>query len=160
MELDLSADIAALRTTFSDIAAVVDLDRLRGEIDALSAEAGAPDLWDDPAKAQQVTSKLSHAQAQLARVGGVAQRLDDLEVLVELANEMDDEATAQEARDELQALRTAIDGLEEQTLLDGEYDAYPASTPPAPAGWTRPTGRRSCCGCTCATASARAGPRR
>ncbi|OJX65748.1 MAG: peptide chain release factor 2 [Micrococcales bacterium 73-13] len=126
MELDLSADIAALRTTFSDIAAVVDLDRLRGEIDALSAEAGAPDLWDDPAKAQQVTSKLSHAQAQLARVGGVAQRLDDLEVLVELANEADDEATAQEARDELQALRTAIDGLEEQTLLDGEYDAYPA----------------------------------
>jgi len=126
MELDLSADIAALRTTFADISAVVDPARLQAEIDELSAQAGAPDLWDDPAKAQQVTSRLSHAQAQLGRVTGVAQRLDDLEVLVELANEADDEQTAQEARDELESLRKAIDALEEQTLLDGEYDALPA----------------------------------
>jgi len=126
MELDLSADIAALRTTFADIAAVVDVDRLRADIAALSEQAGAPDLWDDPAKAQQVTSRLSQAQAQLARVTGVGQRLDDLEVLVELANEADDETTAQEARDELRALTETVDALEVQTLLDGEYDALPA----------------------------------
>jgi len=126
MDLDLSADIAALRTTFSDIAAVIDVERLRAEIDELSAKAGEPDLWDDPQQAQQVTSKLSHAQSQLARVTGVAQRLDDLEVLVELAIEADDEGAAQEARDELGALTETIDALEVQTLLDGEYDALPA----------------------------------
>ncbi len=104
MELDLSADIAALRTTFADIAAVIDVDRLRTEIDDLSEQAGVPDLWDDPQKAQQVTSKLSHAQSALARVTGVAQRLDDIEVLIELANEADDEATAQEAREEHKSL--------------------------------------------------------
>jgi len=126
MELDLSADIAALRGTYADIAAVVDVGRLQSEIEELSVQAGAPDLWDDPQQAQQVTSKLSHAQAQLARVTGVQQRLDDLEVLVELAVEADDEATAQEARDELAALTETIDALEVQTLLDGEYDALPA----------------------------------
>jgi len=34
--------------------------------------------------------------------------------------------TAEEARAELGALTSAIDALEEQTLLDGEYDALPA----------------------------------
>jgi len=126
MELDLSADIAALRATFTDIAAVIDVERLQGDIDALSAQAGVPDLWDDPKQAQQVTSRLSHAQSQLARVTGVAQRLDDIEVLIELAVEAEDEATAQEARDELKALTETIDALEVQTLLDGEYDALPA----------------------------------
>ena len=126
MELDLSADIAALKATFADIAAVIDVERLRAEIAELSTAAGVPDLWDDPQKAQQVTSKLSHAQSQLARVTGVAQRLEDIEVLIELAIEAEDEATAQEVRDELQALTETIDALEVQTLLDGEYDASAA----------------------------------
>ncbi|MBO9626726.1 MAG: peptide chain release factor 2 [Microbacterium sp.] len=126
MELDLSADIAALRGTFSDIAAVVDVDRLRADVAELSEQAGAPDLWDDPAAAQQVTSRLSHAQAQLGRVTGVGRRLDDLEVLVELANEMDDADAAAEAQAELASLSDAIGALEIQTLLDGEYDARPA----------------------------------
>jgi peptide chain release factor 2 len=122
LELDLSADIQALRSTFADIQAVVDVDALRAEIARLSEEAGAPDLWDDPEKAQKVTSALSHRQAELKRVADIQQRLDDLEVLVELANEMQDDESAAEARTELASLQEAIGQLEVQTLLDGEYD--------------------------------------
>src|SRR5690606_41008115 len=103
-ELDLSADIQALRHTFGDIREVVDVDGLRADIARLSEEAGAPDLWDDPDKAQKVTSALSHKQAELKRVTDVERRLDDLEVLVELAVEMDDEDSAAEARAELASL--------------------------------------------------------
>src|SRR5690606_34573573 len=92
------------------------------EIARLSEEAGAPDLWDDPEKAQKVTSALSHRQAELKRVADIQQRLDDLEVLVELANEMQDDESAAEARTELASLQEAIGQLEVQTLLDGEYD--------------------------------------
>ena len=122
LELDLSADIQALRSTFADIQAVVDVDGLRSEIARLSDEAGVPDLWDDPEKAQKVTSALSHRQAELKRVTEIGQRLDDLEVLIELANEMEDEESAGEARVELASLKEAIGQLEVQTLLDGEYD--------------------------------------
>ena len=122
LELDLSADIQALRSTFADIQAVVDVDALRAEIARLSEDAGAPDLWDDPEKAQKVTSALSHRQAELKRVADIQQRLDDLEVLVELANEMQDDESAAEARTELASLQEAIGQLEVQTLLDGEYD--------------------------------------
>ncbi|GAA2915554.1 peptide chain release factor 2 [Microbacterium keratanolyticum] len=122
LELDLSAQIADLRQTYSDIAEVVDVEKLRADIARLSEEAGAPDLWDDPESAQKVTSALSHRQAELKRVLEVGQRLDDLEVLIELANEMEDEDSAAEARAELDALTSVINQLEVQTLLDGEYD--------------------------------------
>lgn len=126
LELDLSADIQALRSTFRDIQAVVDVDALAAEIARLSEEAGAPDLWDDPESAQKVTSALSHRQAEMARVTAVQRRLDDLEVLVELANEMGDEDSAAEARTELTELERVIGDLEVQTLLDGEYDSRSA----------------------------------
>jgi peptide chain release factor 2 len=126
LDFDLSADIQALRSTFADIKAVVDVDALTAEIARLSEEAGAPDLWDDTEKAQKVTSALSHRQSELARITGIDRRLDDLEVLVELANEMDDEDSAEEARHELAELEDIVGQLEVQTLLDGEYDNRPA----------------------------------
>ncbi|MCS4275599.1 MULTISPECIES: peptide chain release factor 2 [Mycetocola] len=126
LDLDLSAEIAALRSTFATISDVLDLDRLRAEIAELSEQAGAPDLWDNPDEAQKVTSALSHKQASLGRVTRVANGLDDLEVLIELANEEGDEASAAEARAELEKLRTAIGDLEVQTLLNGEFDPRPA----------------------------------
>jgi peptide chain release factor 2 len=122
LELDLSADIEALRSTFADIKAVVDVEALTSDIARLSEEAGAPDLWDDDEKAQKVTSALSHRQADLKRITDIEARLDDLDVLIELAIEMDDEDSAEEARRELAELEDIIGQLEVQTLLDGEYD--------------------------------------
>ncbi|MGV8884201.1 MAG: peptide chain release factor 2 [Microbacteriaceae bacterium] len=125
-ELDFSAEIAALRSTFDDIRSVVGIDRLEAEIADLSEQAGAPDLWDDTDKAQKVTSTLSHRQAELAKIASIAGRLDDLEIMVELANDEADAAAAAEARTELASIEKILGDLEVQTLLDGEYDALPA----------------------------------
>ena len=122
IDLDLGADIAALRSTFDDIRSVIGVEKLEAEIADLSEKAGAQDLWDDPEAAQKVTSALSHRQSELARITGIQSRLDDLEVLVELAIEGDDEQAAQEARDELVSLQKALGDFEVQILLDGEYD--------------------------------------
>ncbi|WP_419819231.1 peptide chain release factor 2 [Glaciibacter flavus] len=126
IDIDLTAEIAALRTTFADIRAVVDVDAVKADIDRLNEAAGAPDLWDDTVNAQKVTSALSHRQADLARIESVESRLDDLEVLVELANEAGDEESAEEAKAELESLQKVIGDLEVQTLLDGEWDDRPA----------------------------------
>ncbi|TAM68615.1 MAG: peptide chain release factor 2 [Microbacteriaceae bacterium] len=127
IELDFTAQIADLRSTFADIRAVVDVDGLRAEIERLSAQAGAPDLWDDTERAQKVTSALSHRQAELARIDSIQRRLDDLDVLVEMATDgAGDQESADEARSELAALQAVMDDLEVQTLLNGEYDQRPA----------------------------------
>jgi peptide chain release factor 2 len=129
-DLDFSEQIASLRSTFSDIRSVIDVDVLTERIAVLSEQAGAPDLWDDTARAQKVTSELSHAQAQVAKFARIQRGLDDLEVLVELVNsEGDDELaseSAEEAQTELVGLQEVLGELEVQTLLNGEYDARPA----------------------------------
>ncbi|MET0853658.1 MAG: peptide chain release factor 2 [Microterricola sp.] len=126
IELDLSDQIAALRSTFGDIRAVLDVDAITADIARLSEAAGAPNLWDDTENAQKITSALSHRQSELAKIASITSRLDDLEVLVELANEAGDEDSAQEARTELAGLQKLMGELEVQTLLDGEFDPNPA----------------------------------
>jgi peptide chain release factor 2 len=126
LDLDLSDQIRQLRATFGDIRAVVDVERLTTEIAELNELAGAADLWDNAEHAQKVTSALSHKQAQLAKIQGIERRLDDLEVLVEMANEAGDQSVADEASAELVSIQSVLGELEIQTLLNGEYDARAA----------------------------------
>jgi peptide chain release factor 2 len=119
---DFTQDIRDLRATMASVREVVDLDRLATTISDLETKAGAPDLWDDPDSAQKVTSALSRAIAERDRILELDQRIDDLEVLVELGQEEGDEATMNEAERELTSIRGAVGELEVRTLLAGEYD--------------------------------------
>jgi len=120
VNLDDAAAVKALDTTLSSIEAVMDVQRLQRTIDELSEAASAPDLWNDQENAQKVTSRLSHAQAELKRIKDLRQRLDDLEVMFELGDE--DPETYTEAQAELIALGKEIETQEVRTLLSGEYD--------------------------------------
>ena len=125
MAIDFSAEIERLEHTYSSIAAVTDPQALRVRIDELSEKAAAPDLWDDPEAAQVVTSALSHAQAELARVEKLGERIEDLQAMVELAEEEEgDERAAilDEAGADLETISKDLADLEIRTLLSGEYD--------------------------------------
>jgi peptide chain release factor 2 len=126
IDLDFAERIAAARSTFADIRAVVDIAQLEADIAELSEQAGAPDLWDDTANAQKITSALSHRQSELRRVTELQSKLDDLDVLIEMAREADDADAAAEAASELGAIEKTLAEMEVQILLDGEYDARPA----------------------------------
>ena len=120
--IDFSAEIRALRAKYDSIVAVTDVEAIRVEIAELSEQAGEPNLWDDTAAAQQITSRLSHKQTELDRLAKLTARIDDLEVLVELAQDEDDEESRVEAVKELTSLSKALDDLEVVTLLAGEWD--------------------------------------
>ena len=110
----------------ASIEAVVDLDTLRAELKRLNDEAAAPDLWDDQAKAQQVTSRLSHVQGELSRVENLRRRLDDLDTLYELGTAENDADTLTEAEADLPGVAKAVSEMEVRTLLNGEYDSREA----------------------------------
>ena len=127
VEPDRQPDIAALDVTLTTVERVVDVDGLRSRIEKLEHEASDPNLWDDQARAQRVTSELSHAQGELRRVEALRRRLDDLPVLYEMAAEEDEDAASKmealaEADAELASLRNDIETMEVRTLLSGEYD--------------------------------------
>jgi len=124
---DFPHEISALRTTLGTIRGVSDPEKLRARIAELSEQAAAPDLWDDPDAAQKVTSALSHAQNELERIERLDQRIEDLETLVEMANDAaeDDperEMTLADAEAELATIRKDLGALEVRTLLAGEWD--------------------------------------
>jgi len=123
---DVSDTLAGLEQTLAGIEQVLDVPSLKVKADELEAAASAPDLWDDQARAQEVTSQLSLVQGDIRRIEGLRRRLDDLVVLVELAESEDDADSWTEAERELAGLRKDIAEMEVRTLLSGEYDAREA----------------------------------
>ena len=122
MATDFSAIWAELNQALSSIEAVIDPESKRAQIAELEREVARPDLWDDQENAQQVTGKLSHLQGEVERLMSLRSRLDDVAVLVELAQTESDAEVLEEADRELASLRRSIDTLEVRTLLSGEYD--------------------------------------
>ena len=122
---DFSAEIKELRTIFTSIAAVSDIEGIERAIEDLSAQAAAPDLWDDVENAQKVTSALSYKQSELNRLRSLSSRIDDVEVMVELAEAEDAETAAEllaDAERECGEIRAKLEELEVLVLLSGEYD--------------------------------------
>ena len=109
-EYDL--EIAAIDATLVSIEKVLDLPKLRASAIELEAAAGVANLWDDPENAQKVTSRLSRVQSTIGRLEGLRRRVEDMPILLELAD----------AGAELDSVKKAIGELEVQTLLNGEYD--------------------------------------
>jgi peptide chain release factor 2 len=105
---------------------VVDPEAMRTEVTDLREQAADPSLWEDQARAQEVTRRLSYVEGELNRMENLRQRLEDTRVLFELADDEHDQETLVEATGELAALRKDIDNLEVRTLLNGEYDAREA----------------------------------
>ena len=117
------------RPTLNDYATKLDevrtylrLDEKRRRLGELQQQASAPDLWDDPSRAQKVMGELAAVEDDLRVYDDFAAKLDDLSVLNDLAREEDDEATAQEVAEGLAGLRSALTDLEVRVLLSGEHD--------------------------------------
>ncbi|MDT4939475.1 MAG: peptide chain release factor 2 [Pseudonocardiales bacterium] len=128
--MDVPAELKELSATLATIEAVLDVPNLRAEVAELERRASAPDLWDDPEKAQKVTSRLSFVQGEVRRVEDLRRRVDDAQVLWDMAvedpNGADGVTAMAEAEGEAAALRKSIDELEVRTLLSGRYDSREA----------------------------------
>ena len=128
MQPEVTADLKELDGTLTTIEKVLNLEDLADRARELEDQAADPSLWDDPDHAQTVTSELSRVQAQLKRVRGLRQRLEDLPVMYDMAEEesADSPEEAKEAiamaDEERGELRKEIDSLEVTTMLSGEYD--------------------------------------
>src|SRR5512140_548373 len=97
---DFDVEIKQLRATMKTIGQVLDLDGMRAEIADLGEQVAAPDLWDDQENATRVTGRLSALQGQLDRFTELDGRLDDVEIMVQLAQEENDASALADAEAE------------------------------------------------------------
>src|SRR3954467_6175397 len=104
MAADPSEEFKELDATLTGIEGVLDVDGMRRRVDDLEQQAADPELWNDQARAQALTSKLSYLRGDLTRVEGLRSRIDDVQAALELG---DDDLVA-EAVVDLPALRQEI----------------------------------------------------
>lgn len=123
---DYAEQIKQLDSTLRSIEGVLDLAKLNKDKEELEVAASAPDLWDDQAKAQEVTSRLSYVNGEIERLTQLRSRVDDVQVLLELAESEADVASFHEVGTEITSLGKAIEEMEVRTLLSGEYDSREA----------------------------------
>ncbi len=81
-----------------------------------------PTLWNNPEEARRLGQELSALQAQAAEVERLTRRLDDLAVLLSLAEEQPGGVTADELTSEARAVQEDADRLEQSTLLREPHD--------------------------------------
>ncbi|CAN5670077.1 peptide chain release factor 2 [soil metagenome] len=114
-----------------------DVDGTRVQTEELGRQASDPALWDDPQRAQQITSKLSRLNDVLARYDGLLVRVEDAVAMDELLADASDPELERELSSSVRALETDVDKLELAALLSGTHDAADAiATINAGAGGT------------------------
>ena len=123
---DYPEQLKVLDATLRNIENVLDVDQLRRDKAVLEEQASAPDLWDDQARAQEVNSRLSYLSGEISRMERLRGRIDDAELLLEMAQAEEDEGSVAEVGEELVSLSKAVDEMEVRTLLSGEYDSREA----------------------------------
>jgi len=82
----------------------------------------APDFWDDQEKAQKVMQETKALKEQVETLSNFESRIDDLTVLLELAEEENDESLEPELAQGIHDLKKAMERFELQLLLDEPYD--------------------------------------
>ena len=82
---------------------------------------GEPGFWDDAEAAAQAGAEHARLTRRLETFRGVAADVEDLEALVELAEE--DAELARELEGQLESVEARLLSLEEERLFSGSYDA-------------------------------------
>ena len=101
----------------------MDWETVPHRLEEFNARVEAPDLWDDPQKAQKL---MQDRQALVDAVGvhdGVEQYLNDTIDLIELGELEDDEEVVKDAEQSLQMLAKKAAEKELEALLNGEADS-------------------------------------
>ncbi len=120
--IDFDQEIKQLQATMKTVGQVLNLDRMRDEIADLGEQVAAPDLWDDVESATRITGRLSALQGELDRFTGLETRIEDLGLMVEMAQDEGDADTLADSEAELARIKKSVESLEIRTLLAGEYD--------------------------------------
>ncbi|HYC73856.1 peptide chain release factor 2 [Brevundimonas sp.] len=119
MKADIEQSIALLRRR-------LDWDVAVRKLDELNARVEDPTLWDNPEAAQAVSRDRSRLETQINAVRDMETGLEEGVMLADMADEEGDEATLEEARAQLKAIKERAARAELEALLSGEADANDA----------------------------------
>ena len=101
---------------------IFDVAGKRERIAQLDQAATAPGFWDRPAEAQATLREQKRLKSTVEDYEKLRRALEDARILIDLAEEAEDEASAREAQQAGQAVDKAIADMEFRRMLSGEQD--------------------------------------
>ena len=103
---------------------IFDWDNATKRLEELNQAAEAPDIWNDPDKAQKLFQERTTLKDSLDAVLSMEQDLDDALMLYELGESEKDDASCQEAEEALKALASKATRHQLDSLLSGKADNF------------------------------------
>lgn len=82
----------------------------------------APDFWDNVEVSQQKMKDLKSLKEDIAVFAKLEEQFEDIETLIEMANEENDISLIPEVEAELNEFEETFEAIRMKTLLSGEYD--------------------------------------
>lgn len=99
------------------------IDSLKYEVAELEEKSGAADFWDDMENSQKIMQRIGSLKAKIASHKSLKNDFDDAWIMIELANEEEDESLLSDCVSSVDDLEKRIESLTLSTLLSGEFDA-------------------------------------
>jgi len=81
-----------------------------------------PDFWQNQEKAQKVIARMKAAKAVVEPIRELTGAIEDQQVMLELAEEEDDEQAVAEVEEQVPALARKVEQLQIRTLFSGRHD--------------------------------------
>lgn len=95
---------------------------LEERLEKIENEMNKSGFWDEPEAAQKLMKEKKSVEDKLDTMKKLTAMMEDLEIMVEMAEEENDEELAREAEESHSQLRSQLEQLRLQTLLNGKYD--------------------------------------
>ena len=110
------------KPALAGLAASLNVEGLKNELERLHAMQEAPGFWDDPEKSQKIVVKTRHAENKIERYEKMVSNWEDLMTICEMAAEEDDDSMLGELKEGFAALAAEMESCRLETLLTGKYD--------------------------------------
>ena len=118
--------LKAKKPELDDLRSALGIDRIKVQVEELEQQAAQPGFWDDAEKSQEVLKKTGALKSKIEGYDKLVGMYDDLEVMIEMADEDEDESMLPEIDEQMKELEKGMETSRLTTLLSGEYDAKDA----------------------------------
>ena len=115
--------LGAIGPRLEKLAAALDLEGARREVEELEEKTGDPNFWNDVAASQKVLQRTKQLKNKIENHARLTSQWEDLTTLVEMAMEEDDASLLPEIEEGYGKLESSLEEANLAPLLTGEYDA-------------------------------------
>lgn len=109
-----------------ELRACLNVDDLKKRITELDEAMGAQGFWDDQETAQKVTQERKAVMGVVSAPDSLQAQLEDLQVLIEMAQEEEDKSQSEEILSQAESLERGLNRLEITSLFQDPRDNKPA----------------------------------